>query len=156
MINRVFLVGNLIKDPEFFTFKTKDGKQFNKARFVIAVNKNSKSDSKPMFVNIEAYDASAEYVKRNLQKGTGVVIDGVLDISTYTDKDGQTKSFTAVRSKEIALISRAKLRDSNSENKKDTNNTENENVLESEFLEEESLENLEENSFDNLEKELLS
>lgn len=151
MINRVFLVGNLIKDPEFFTFKTKDGKQFNKARFVIAVNKNNKSDSAPMFVNIEAYDASADYVKRNLQKGTGVVIDGVLDISTYKDKDGQTKSFTAVRSREIALISHAKLRSPNSENKKDTN-TNNENALESEFLEEEPVEE----SFDSLEKELLS
>lgn len=84
-MNRVFLSGNLTRDPE--VRYSQNGMAF--ARMGIAVNRRSKNkDVKEVdFFNIVAFDKTAEFCGRYLTKGSRVMIEGYLQTSSY-EKDG--------------------------------------------------------------------
>ena len=89
-MNRVFLSGNLTRDPEVRYSQT--GMAF--ARMGIAVqrrvskNKDANKDVKDVdFFNIVAFDKTAEFCGRYLTKGSRVFVEGYLQTSSY-EKDG--------------------------------------------------------------------
>lgn len=92
-MNKIFLSGNLTRDPEIRY--TQSGKAM--AKLGIAVNrgyrsKNSDSDQPTVdFFNLTAWDKTAEFCERYLTKGTRVVVEGRLFTSTYADKDGNQR-----------------------------------------------------------------
>lgn len=90
MINRVVLVGRLTRDPELR--QTTTGKDV--CSFSIAVNKRFKpQDGSPDadFFNITAWGKTAEFVANYLNKGRLVAVDGRLQQSRFTDKDGNDR-----------------------------------------------------------------
>ena len=84
-MNRVFLSGNLTRDPEVRYSQT--GMAF--ARMGIAINRRSKNkDVKEVdFFNIVAFDKTAEFCGKYLTKGSRVLVEGYLQTSSY-EKDG--------------------------------------------------------------------
>ena len=89
-MNRVFLSGNLTRDPEVRYSQT--GMAF--ARMGIAVqrrvskNKEANRDGKDVdFFNIVAFDKTAEFCGRYLTKGSRILVEGYLQTSSY-EKDG--------------------------------------------------------------------
>lgn len=84
-MNRVFLSGNLTRDPE--VRYSQNGMAF--ARMGIAINRRSKNkDAKEVdFFNIVAFDKTAEFCGRYLTKGSRVLVEGYLQTSSY-EKDG--------------------------------------------------------------------
>jgi single-strand DNA-binding protein len=93
MYNKVFLIGNLTKDPELRY--TPSG--IPVARFTIAVNRPAaKSEKNEVdFINIVAWRRLAEICGEYLKKGRPVSIEGRLQIREY-DKDGEKRFFSEV------------------------------------------------------------
>jgi len=93
MYNKVFLIGNLTKDPELRY--TPSGVPV--ARFTVAVNRPSaKSEANEVdFINIVAWRRLAEICGEYLKKGRPVSIEGRLQIRTY-EKDGEKRVYAEV------------------------------------------------------------
>jgi len=89
-MNRVFLSGNLTRDPE--VRYTQTGMAF--ARMGIAVNRRSKNkDVKEVdFFNIVAFDKTAEFCGKYLVKGSRVLVEGYLQTSSYEAQDGSKRT----------------------------------------------------------------
>ncbi len=86
MINRVILVGRMVRDPEVKF--SQSGVAF--CRFSIAVNrtfKNASGETEADFPNILTFKKTAENVANFLKKGSLVGIDGRIQTGSY-EKDG--------------------------------------------------------------------
>ena len=95
MINRVVLVGRLVRDPELRTTTT--GK--NVVEFTIAVTKKFKpQDGSPDadFIRVKAWGNQADYVSNYLTKGRLVGVDGRLDQRKYQASDGTNRDVIEV------------------------------------------------------------
>lgn len=87
-MNKVFLSGNLTQAPE--VRYTQSGKAFT--RMGIAINRRVKEKEVVDFFNLIAWDKTAEFCARYLNKGTRVLVEGRLQTYNYEGKDGTKKS----------------------------------------------------------------
>jgi single-strand DNA-binding protein len=85
-LNRFVGLGNLTKDPE--VKETKTGKKV--CVFTIAIN-NKPSDT-VLYLDVEAWNKTADNCARFLSKGRKVVVDGKLFLNSWKNKDGQTRN----------------------------------------------------------------
>ena len=83
-MNKVILSGNMTRDVE--VRYTQGGKAY--ARFGIAVNRPYSKDKAVDFFNVTAWDKTAEFLSKYCKKGSRLLIDGRLQTSKYTNKDG--------------------------------------------------------------------
>ena len=84
-MNKVFLSGNLTRDPE--VRYTQSGKAY--ARMGIAVKRQFSKDKDAVdFINLVAWDKTAEFCGKYFMKGSRVLVEGRLQTSTYENKDG--------------------------------------------------------------------
>lgn len=86
MLNRIIIQGNLTKDPE--SFKTDGGTQI--ARFGIACNNKYGGEEETVYKDCKAFNAKAEFILRNMRKGSQVIVEGRIsqrkkDDRTYED-----------------------------------------------------------------------
>ena len=86
MLNRIIIQGNLTKDPE--EFKTDGGATV--ARFSIACNNRYGGEEETVYKDCKAFNAKAEFILRNMRKGSSVIVEGRLaqrkkDDRTYED-----------------------------------------------------------------------
>ncbi len=117
MYNKVFLIGNLTRDPELRY--TPSG--IPVARFTIAVNRPSAKTEKNEvdFINVVAWRRLAEICGEYLKKGRPVSIEGRLQIRPY-EKDGEKKVFAEVVAEGMQMLGRregAPLHPEKAENK---------------------------------------
>ncbi len=83
-MNKVFLSGNLTRDPE--VRYTQTGKAY--AKMGIAFNRRYKDKESVDFFNLVAWDKTAEFCGRYLVKGSRVLVEGTLRTNSYENKDG--------------------------------------------------------------------
>ncbi len=83
-MNKVFLSGNLTRDPE--VRYSQSGKAF--AKTGIAVNRPYSKEKTVDFFNLTAFNKTAEFCGNYLRKGSSVLVEGTLQTSTYENKDG--------------------------------------------------------------------
>lgn len=83
-MNKVYLTGNLTRDPE--VRYTANGKAY--ARLGIAVNRPYSKDAVD-FVNLLAWEKTAEFIGKHFNKGSRAVIEGRLQTGKYKDKEGK-------------------------------------------------------------------
>lgn len=83
-MNKVFLSGNLTRDPEV-RYST-SGKSF--AKMGIAVNRPYSKEKAVDFFNLTAFGKTAEFCGRYMTKGTRVLVEGSIQLSSYENKDG--------------------------------------------------------------------
>ncbi len=103
-MNKVFLIGNLTRDPELA--ETSSG--IAVCRFAIAVNRNySSSDGtrEVDFFNITVWRGQAENCGKYLKKGSKVAVVASLQNRTYEDKDGVKRSVTDIVASEVEFLS---------------------------------------------------
>ena len=105
-MNKVFLSGNLTRDPE--VRYSQSGMAF--ARMGIAVNRRSKNkDVKEVdFFNIVAFDKTAEFCGKYLFKGSRVLVEGRLQTSSYEAQDGSKRTNTEILIDNIEFAGGAK------------------------------------------------
>lgn len=101
MLNKIFLMGRLVADPELR--QTPSG--VSVATFRIAVDRDFKNrdtgERETDFVTIVAWRGTADFVSRYFSKGRMAVVEGRLQIRPYTDRDGNKRSATEVVAENI-------------------------------------------------------
>ncbi len=105
-LNKVFLLGNLTKDPELRY--TPNGTAVANLR--IAVNRRFKDRSGELkedtcFVTITAWDKQAEICNQYLQKGRPILVEGILQSRSWETPEGQKRSTIDVRAERIQFLS---------------------------------------------------
>jgi single-strand DNA-binding protein len=107
-LNRVFLIGNLTRDPELRV--TPKGTSI--ASFGLAINRQSKNADgshadEVTFVDIEAWGKQAELVAKYLARGAPAMIEGRLKLDEWTDKtSGQKRSRLKVVLENVQFLGR--------------------------------------------------
>ncbi|AIE85539.1 single-stranded DNA-binding protein [Fimbriimonas ginsengisoli] len=90
-LNRVILIGRLVRDPELRTTNT--GKSV--VEFSIAVDKRFKPQdpSQPTadFFRCKAWDKTAEFVSNYLSKGRLAAVEGRIETRKFVDKEGNNR-----------------------------------------------------------------
>jgi single-strand DNA-binding protein len=112
-INRVVLIGRLVRDPELRSTTT--GKSV--VDFSIAVSKRIKpTDGSPDadFFRVVAWNQTAEYVSSYLTKGRLVGVEGRLQSRKYQGSDGQNREVVEVVADSVQGLDRARDDDGNS------------------------------------------
>lgn len=102
-MNKIILMGRLTKDPE--VKYTNTGKAV--AQFTLAVNrpiKNAEGNYEADFINIVAWNQTAEVVGNYVQKGQRLLVEGRLQIRNYTAQDGSKRSVTEVITDRVEFI----------------------------------------------------
>lgn len=102
-MNKVYLIGNLTKDPE----RSETNSGLAVCRFSIAVNRGYKTEDGEQitdFFNITAWRGQAENCGKYLSKGKKVAIVGSLQNRTYEDKEGVKRQVTDVIASEVEFL----------------------------------------------------
>ena len=98
MINRVILVGRLGTDPEIKA--TSKGDEF--ANFSLATSKKYKSkdgtwQEKTTWHKVTTFDPNlTQTIKNYVSKGTMLYLEGEIDVSEFTDSNGNKKYNTSI------------------------------------------------------------
>ena len=91
MLNKIFIMGRLTRDPELR--RTQTGTPV--ASFSLAVDRDFKDKStgerSTDFIDVVAWRQTAEFVSRYFTKGRMAVVEGRLQIRDWTDKDGNKR-----------------------------------------------------------------
>jgi single-strand DNA-binding protein len=101
-MNKVFLIGNLTKDPEARTTTT--GKKM--ITFSIAVNdgKDSNGQELVQYFTIKGWDRQAEIVEQYVKKGHKVAVTGKIVNRKWDKPDGTTGYTTEISMMEVELL----------------------------------------------------
>ena len=102
-MNRVFLIGNLTRDPE--TRTTQSGTTV--CSFTIAVNRRMKQDGQQEtdFLNIVAWQKLGELCQKYLSKGKKCAVTGRIQTRSYEAKDGSKRTAWDIVADEVEFLS---------------------------------------------------
>lgn len=95
MLNKIILMGRLTRDPELR--RTQTGTAV--ASFSLAVDRDYKAkgaEKETDFIDIVAWRNTAEFVSKYFAKGRMAVVEGRLQVRTYTDKEGNNRRVAEV------------------------------------------------------------
>lgn len=95
MLNKIFLMGRLTRDPELK--RTQSGTAVTS--FSLAVDRDFKSQSgekETDFIDCVAWRNTAEFVSKYFSKGRMAIVEGRLQVREYTAKDGGKRRATEV------------------------------------------------------------
>ena len=90
MLNKIFIMGRLTRDPELR--RTQSGTAVTS--FSLAVDRDFKSQSgekETDFIDVVAWRSTAEFVSKYFTKGRMAVVEGRLQIRDWKDKDGNNR-----------------------------------------------------------------
>lgn len=102
-MNKVFLIGNLTRDPELS--ETNSGVPV--CRFAIAVNRRFSSgdaERQTDFFNVTAWRNLAETVAKYTKKGNKVAVTGSIQIRNYEDNAGQKRTFVDIVADDVEFL----------------------------------------------------
>ena len=90
MLNKIFIMGRLTRDPELR--RTQSGTPVTS--FSLAVDRDFKSQSgekETDFIDVVAWRSTAEFAAKYFTKGRMAIVEGRLQIRPWTDKDGNNR-----------------------------------------------------------------
>lgn len=102
-MNKVFLIGNLTKDPEMRS--TQSGVAV--CNFTIAVNRRFKKENGEQetdFLNVIAWRQLAELCGKYLAKGRKVAVTGSIQTRQYEAKDGSKRTAWDIVADEVEFL----------------------------------------------------
>lgn len=102
-MNKVLLIGNLTKDPEF----TVVGADRQLCRFSIAVARPYSKEPVADFFNISVWGKQAEACSKYTKKGTKVAVHGSIQIRNYDGADGTRKTAVDIIGQEVEFLSKS-------------------------------------------------
>ena len=102
-MNKVFLIGNLTRDPELST--TSGGVKF--CRFTLAVSRSYPKDGKREtdFLPVLVWRAQADNCARYLKQGSKAAVSGSVQTMTYDTQDGSRRYVTEIAADEVQFLS---------------------------------------------------
>ena len=110
--NRVYLMGNLTKDPELRF--TPQGTAVANLR--LAVNRKYRTKTQELkeevcFITAVVWNKQAETCNQYLKKGSGLFVEGRLQSRSWEDNAGQKRSVIEVRAERVQFLGRAPSRE---------------------------------------------
>lgn len=90
MLNRVVLVGNLTKDPQYS--KTQSG--ISLCRFTVACNRSFSKNNEADFISCIAWRQTADFMNQYVKKGQTVALEGRITTGSYDDQTTGKKVYT--------------------------------------------------------------
>ena len=103
-MNKVFLIGNLTRDPELS--ETAGGVPV--CHFSIAVNRNYSSqdgERQTDFFNCTAWRAMAETIARYTKKGKKISVVGSIQLRNYEDNQGVKRTAVDIIAQDVEFLS---------------------------------------------------
>lgn len=102
-MNKVFLIGNLTRDPELST--TNNGVKF--CKFTLAVSRSYAKDGKREtdFLPVVVWRAQADNCARYLKKGSKAAVSGSIQTRSYDANDGTRRYVTEIAADEVQFLS---------------------------------------------------
>ena len=102
-MNKVFLIGNLTRDPEL----TETSGGIKICRFSIAVNRNysgADGERKTDFFNVVAWRNLGETVSRYARKGNKVCVSGSIELRNYEDSQGIKRTGIDIVAQDVEFL----------------------------------------------------
>lgn len=105
--NRVIIVGNLTRDPEYRSLASGQGV----CRLGMATNrqfKNKQTGSlvqEVCYIDVDVWGAQAESCRQYLQKGRPVLVEGRLKLDSWEDQTGQKRSKHSIVAERVVFLS---------------------------------------------------
>ena len=102
-MNKVFLIGNLTRDPELS--ETSGG--VSVCRFSIAVNRNYSSadgERQTDFFNCTAWRGLADTIARYTKKGHKIAVTGSIQLRNYEDNQGIRRTAVDIIAQDIEFL----------------------------------------------------
>lgn len=109
-MNKVFLIGNLTRDPELT--ETQSGTKV--CRFSIAVNRqftNSDGEREADFFNVTCWRGLAESVAKYCKKGNKVAVSGSVQMRNWEDNNGNKHQGVDVIAQDVEFLTQKKEED---------------------------------------------
>ncbi|MGF1572885.1 MAG: single-stranded DNA-binding protein [Sumerlaeia bacterium] len=105
-LNKVMIIGNLTRDPE--TRVLPNGGQV--VKMGIASNRRMGSGEnrrdEVLYVDVEAWDKTAELCAQYLRKGSQILVDGRLKLDTYQTQTGEKRNKLYILAERVQFGSR--------------------------------------------------
>jgi len=106
MVNKVFLLGRLGKDPEVrYLDHNRAVANFTLATNEVFIDKSGNKVEQTDWHHVEMWDALARNAEKVLRKGRTVFIEGKIKNETWTDKDGNKRSAVRIRALQFQVVS---------------------------------------------------
>lgn len=104
--NKVIIAGHLTRDPE--TRNTQSGATV--CAFGVAINeryrgKDGTPQDKTVFVDVTAWNKTADLIAKYLRKGSAVLVEGALSLDQWDAQDGTRRSKTYVTAQTVKFLS---------------------------------------------------
>ncbi len=104
-MNRVFLMGNLTRDPELKRLPSGDAV----TDLGIAINETYRNRSgetveKTCFADVVVWGRTAENCEQYLCKGAPVLVEGGLQLDQWDTSDGQKRSKLRIRARRVQFL----------------------------------------------------
>ena len=101
-MNRLFIIGNVTKDPEIRATST--GKHV--CTFTVAVNRRKRTEGRDEtdFFRVSAWDAMGENCAKYLTKGKKVAVVGAVSVHSYTNAKGEPGANLEVMASEVEFL----------------------------------------------------
>ena len=107
MVNKIFIIGNLVKDPQVKYFESGS----TVASFTIATNttfidREGNRQERTEWIRVVCFNKIAENCGRYLRQGNLVFIEGNLQTRKWLDQQGQNQFVTEVRAQKVTFLDR--------------------------------------------------
>ena len=102
-MNKVFLIGNLTRDPEL----TETASGVSVCHFTIAVKRSyttGDGERETDFLNCTAWRGLADSVARFCTKGSKVAVSGSIQIRDYEDNNGQKRTAVDIIAQDVEFL----------------------------------------------------
>lgn len=95
-MNKVILIGRLVRDPEVRYSNSSEPLAI--CRYSLAVNRKYKKDTEQTadFINCVIFGKSGEFAEKYFKKGMQIAVVGRIQVSSYSDKEGNKRWSTDV------------------------------------------------------------
>ncbi len=103
-LNKVFIIGNLTRDPELRTLPSgAPVATFGVATNRVWKNQNGEKQEDTQFHNIVLFGRQAEIAQQYLTKGSSVFLEGRVQTRTWEAQDGSKRSKTEIVAERMQL-----------------------------------------------------
>jgi len=92
MFNKVIVSGRLTRDPEL---KYASGGTLAICNFSIAIARIKKKEY-PIFIEITAFNKTADFINSHFKKGDMILVEGTLDYQQWKNDKGETRTKVSV------------------------------------------------------------
>lgn len=111
-LNKVFLIGNLVRDPD--ARQTPTGTPVTDMRLAVTRQfrtADGRQQEETCFVDVTVWGRQAETVGEYLRKGSPVLVEGRLKLDEWTTKDNQKASRLSVVAERVQFLGAPKRAD---------------------------------------------